>query len=89
MFYLYLSGFTRKRIYFGVKILIDNHLLPSDYVRLSKIATEIDTLKLNFAFVLFYKMTRFIFLKNIASSNPFLLIFVLYRLVHLCNLNSK
>ena len=73
----------------GLKYLIDHKLLPSDYVRLSKIAAKIDKLKLNFAFALFYKITKPIFLKNIASNNPSLFIFDLYRLGNLCNLNSK
>ena len=73
----------------GLKYLIDHQLLPTDYVRLSAVAAKIDKLKLNFAFVLFYKMTRFLFLKNLASSNPSLFIFDLYRLGHLCKLNSN
>ena len=73
----------------GLKYLIDHQLLPKDYVRLSAIAAKIDKLKLNFAFVLFYKMTRFLFLKNLSSSNPSLFIFDLYRLGNLCKLNSN
>ena len=73
----------------GLKYLIDHKLLPTDYVRLSAIAAKIDKLKLNFAFVLFYKMTRFLFLKNLSSSNPSLFIFDLYRLGNLCKLNSN
>ncbi|HQF47812.1 glycosyl transferase [Flavobacterium alvei] len=73
----------------GLKYLIDHELLPTDYVRLSKIASKIEKLNLNFAFAFFYRITQSIFLKNIASNNPSLLIFDLYRLVHLCNLNSK
>ena len=73
----------------GLKYLIDHQLLPTDYVRLSAVAAKIDKLKLNFAFVLFYKMTRFIFLKNLSSNNPSLLIFDLYRLGNLCKLNSN
>ena len=73
----------------GLKYLIDHQLLPTDYVRLSKIAAEIDKLNLNFAFAIFYKITKPYFLKNIASNNPSLFIFDLYRLGNLCNLNSK
>lgn len=73
----------------GLKYLIDHQLLPTDYVRLSKIAAEIDKLNLSFAFVLFHKITQSVFLKNIASNNPSLFIFDLYRLGNLCNLNSK
>ena len=73
----------------GLKYLIDHELLPTDYVRLSKIAAKIEKLKLNFAFAVFYKITKPYFLKNISSNNPSLFIFDLYRLGNLCNLNSK
>jgi len=73
----------------GLKYLTDHELLPTDYVRLSKIATKIKKIKLNFAFALFYKTTKPFFLKNMSSSNPSLFIFDLYRLGNLCNLNSK
>jgi hypothetical protein len=94
VFHLGLDGFEvaikkENESVLGLKYLIDHQLLPTDYVRLSAIATKIDKLKLNFAFVLFYKMTRFLFLKNLSSSNPSLFIFDLYRLGNLCKLNSK
>ena len=73
----------------SLKYLIDHKLLPKDYVRLSKIATTIDKLKINFVFALLYKITRFIFLKNLSSNNPSLFIFDLYRLGNLCKLNSN
>lgn len=73
----------------GLKYLIDHNLLPTDYVRLSKIALRIKELKINFAFVFFYKTTRFIFLKNLSSNNPSLFIFDLYRLGNFCYLNAK
>ncbi len=69
----------------GLKYLIDHQLLPTDYVRLSKIAAKIKYLKINFVFILFYKITRFIFLKNLSSNNPSLFIFDLYRLGNLCS----
>lgn len=73
----------------GLKYLIDHKLLPTDYVRLSKLAAKIDELKLNFVFAFLYKITRFIFLKNLSSNNPSLFIFDLYRLGNLCKLNSN
>jgi hypothetical protein len=73
----------------GLKYLIDHKLLPTDYVRLSKIAEKIEILKLNFAFAFFYKITKPFFLKNLSSNDPSLFIFDLYRLGNLCNLNSK
>jgi cellulose synthase/poly-beta-1,6-N-acetylglucosamine synthase-like glycosyltransferase len=72
----------------GLKYLIDHKLLPSDYVRLSKIAAEIENLKLNFAFAFFYKITKPIFLKNLSSNNPSLFVFDLYRLGNLCSLKN-
>lgn len=73
----------------GLKYLIDHELLPTDYVRLSKIAAKIDKMKLNFVFAVFYKITKSYFLKNLSSNNPSLLIFDLYRLGNLCHLNSN
>ena len=73
----------------GLKYLIDHELLPTDYVRLSKIAAKIDKLKLNLVFAFLYIITRFIFLKNLSSNNPSLFIFDLYRLGNLCKLNAK
>ena len=73
----------------ALKFLIDNKLLPSNYVRLSRIATKIKQLNLVFAFAFFYKITRLILLKNLSSSNPSLFIFDLYRLGNLCKLNSN
>jgi len=73
----------------ALKYLIDHQLLPPDYVRISKVLAEIKKLKLVFAFVFFHKMTRFLFLKNLASENPSLLIFDLYRLGYLCQLENK
>lgn len=71
-----------------LKYLIDHKLLPSDYVRLSKIAAKIEKLNLVFVFAFFYKITRFIFLKNLSSYNPSLFIFDLYRLGYLCSLRN-
>ncbi len=73
----------------GLKYLIDHELLPTDYVRLSKIASKIEKLKLVLVFAAFYKITKPIFLKNLSSNNPSLFIFDLYRLGNLCKLNAK
>lgn len=94
VFHLGIDGFEvaikkENESILGLKYLIDHGLLPTDYVRLSKIASTIEKLNLNFAFAFFYKITKSYFLKNIASNNPSLFIFDLYRLGNLCNLNSK
>ncbi len=73
----------------GLKYLIDHQLLPTDYVRLSSLASKIETLKLHFAFAFFYKISRRFFRINLSSNNPSLFVFDLYRLGNLCNLNSK
>ncbi len=73
----------------GLKYLVDHNLLPPNYVRLSKIAAKIKNLRLIFVFVLFYKTTRFLFLKNLASNNPSLFIFDLYRLGNLCYISKE
>lgn len=74
---------------FALKHLIDNQLLPPDYVRISKLRSKIEKLNLTPVFVFFYKISRFVFLKNLASTNPSLFIFDLYRLGYLCNLKNK
>jgi hypothetical protein len=73
----------------GLKYLIDHELLPTDYVRLSKIASKIEKLKLVLVFAAFYKIAKPLFLKNLSSNNPSLFIFDLYRLGNLCKLNAK
>ena len=73
----------------ALKYLIVNQLLPPDYVRISKLLSKIKKLKLLSAFALFHKITRAVFLKNLASANPSLFIFDLYRLGYLCQLENK
>ena len=72
-----------------LKHLIDNQLIASDYVRISKLVSKIKDFKLLFAFSFFYKTTRLVFLKNLSSRNPSLFIFDLYRLGYLCNIENK
>jgi hypothetical protein len=73
----------------ALKYLIDNKLLPPDYVRLSKIFLTIKKLNIVFVFAYFYKITRLPFLKNLSSESPSLFIFDLYRLGYLCMLENK
>ncbi|WP_281323526.1 glycosyltransferase [Flavobacterium aestivum] len=73
----------------ALKYLIDNKLLPPDYVRLSRIFTKLKRLNIVFVFSYFYKITRLLFLKNLSSKNPSLFIFDLYRLGYLCMLENK
>lgn len=73
----------------ALKYLLDNHLLPTDYIRISKIFSKIKDLKLIPFFSFFHKTTRIPFLKNLSSTNPSLFLFDLYRLGYLCTLESK
>jgi glycosyltransferase involved in cell wall biosynthesis len=73
----------------GLKYLIDQKLLPKDYVRLSEVAAKIEKLQLSFIFSFFHISTKSLFLTNLSSNNPSLFIFDLYRLGKFCNLNSK
>ncbi|PWA07199.1 glycosyltransferase family 2 protein [Flavobacterium psychrotolerans] len=73
----------------ALKHLIDNRLLPTDYIRISKIFSKIKDLKLIPIFSFFHKTTRIPFLKNLSSTNPSLFLFDLYRLGYLCTLENK
>ncbi len=73
----------------ALNYLIDNKLISTDYVRISKLFSKIKNLKLIPMLRFFHKVTRFVFLKNLASSNPSLFIFDLYRLGYLANLEKK
>lgn len=72
----------------ALKYLIDNKLISSEYVGISRVASIIKRFKLIFFFENFHKTTSTIFLKNLASKNPSLFIFDLYRLGYLCQLNN-
>lgn len=73
----------------ALKYLIDNKLIPTNYVRISKLFSKIKKLNLITVFVIFHKATQNIFLKNLASNNPSLYIFDLYRLGYLAKLENK
>ncbi|MES2574154.1 MAG: glycosyltransferase [Bacteroidota bacterium] len=74
---------------YALKYLIDNKLLPPDYVRISKLLSKIKKLNLLSVFSFFHKISRLAFLKNLASNNPSLFIFDLYRLSYLCQLENE
>lgn len=73
----------------ALKHLIDNKLISPDYLRISKLFFKIKKLNLISAFAYFYEKSRLSFLKNLASNNPSLFIFDLYRLGYLCKLENK
>lgn len=70
----------------GLKFLLDNSLISTDYLRIATIYNRIKALCLRsiaaYAFKIFKKMFR----KNLLSANPSLFIFDLYRLGYLCSL---
>jgi hypothetical protein len=73
----------------ALKYLIENKLIPTDYVRISKLFSKIKKLNLIPVLVLFHKATRNIFLKNLASNHPSLYIFDLYRLGYMAKLENQ
>ncbi len=72
----------------ALKYLIDNKLISTDYVRISKLFSKIKKLNLIPALLIFHKATQHVFLKNLASNNPSLYIFDLYRLGYLAKLEK-
>ena len=73
----------------SLKYLIDNQLIDPEYSKLSKKEKELKNLGLKPFFLVFYHLTKGIFLKNLKGKNPSLFIFDLYRLGYFCNLNSN
>lgn len=73
----------------ALKYLIDNQLIATDYVRISKLFSKIKDFKLISVLDLFHKTTRAIFIKNLSSNHPSLFIFDLYRLGYICTLENK
>ena len=77
-----------KESLYTLKYLTDNKLISSEYVGISRVGSIIKRFKLIFFFEYFHKITSTIFLKNLASKNPSLFVFDLYRLGYLCQLNN-
>lgn len=70
----------------ALKFLIENKLIPVDYIGLSKLFYRLKNMKLLFVLKVFYKITKPLLLKNLASKNPYLFIFDIYRLGFLSSL---
>jgi len=64
----------------ALKYLIENQLIPYDYISLSKLFYDLKKMQLEFLLKVFYKTTEPLLLKNLASKNPSLFIFDMYRL---------
>jgi hypothetical protein len=70
----------------ALKFLIENKLIPVDYIGLSKLFYRLKNMQLLFVLKVFYKITKPLLLKNLASKNPSLFIFDIYRLGFLSSL---
>jgi glycosyltransferase involved in cell wall biosynthesis len=64
----------------ALKFLVENQLVPYDYISLSKLFYALKKMQLVFLLKEFYKTAKPFLLKNLASKNPSLFIFDLYRL---------
>ncbi len=64
----------------ALKFLIENKLIPADYIGLSKLFYQLKKIQVVFVLRVFYKITKPFLLKNLASKNPSLFVFDIYRL---------
>lgn len=72
----------------ALKFLIDNDLLTIDYVRISKLISQIKKLHLISLVAFFYRKIRIRILKNLESNTPSLFLFDIYRVGYLCQLEN-
>lgn len=68
----------------GLKYLIDNKLLDTNYINLSKIFSILKKYHLNGIIVFLFKNNKQLMQNNLLGSKPSLFIFDLYRLGYLC-----
>ena len=73
---------------FALKNLLDKHLITEEYTKLSRVHQIIRKCKIRFIVTLMHKLTKSIFLKNLSSQKPSLLIFDLYRLGYFCSIHN-
>ena len=64
----------------ALKYLVENQFIPFDYISLSKLFYALKKMQLVFLLKVFFKTTKPLLLKNLASKNPSLFIFDMYRL---------
>lgn len=64
----------------ALKFLIENKLIPADYIGLSKLFYQLKKIQVVFVLRVFYKITKPFLLKNLTSKNPSLFVFDIYRL---------
>lgn len=70
----------------GFKYLIDNNLIPVNYIRLGKAYRRIENIGLLGFATFIFNLFKKIWIKNLLSSRPSLFIFDIYRLGYLCSL---
>jgi hypothetical protein len=70
----------------ALKYIVESKLIPFDYIGLSRLLFLIKKMRLLFALKLFFKITKPLLVKNLASKNPSLFIFDMYRLGYLGSL---
>ncbi|PTS89672.1 glycosyl transferase, partial [Flavobacterium sp. HMWF030] len=73
----------------GLKNLVDSNLISSDYVKLSHYYQIIKKYYLQSVIAFGFKISKPLFLKQLLSKKPSLLLFDLYRLGYYCTLKSK
>ena len=64
----------------ALKFLVENQFIPYNYISLSNLFYGLKKMQLVFLLKVFFKTTKPLLLKNLASKNPSLFIFDMYRL---------
>lgn len=73
----------------GLKQLIDSNLLQFDYIKINRIYHKLKQSGTVKIYLFFYQTFKSIIKKNLASKNPSLFLFDLYRLGYFCTINSN
>lgn len=70
----------------ALKYLIDHQLIDPNYIKISRVFTILDKLKLTGLFAFSYTLTKPFFIKNLSSNKPSLFLLDLYRLGFFCKI---
>jgi len=68
----------------GLLFLLNNNLIDSNYIKLSKYGKVITNLRLTFLLVFFYKVFEAKIERNLLSEKPNIVLFDIYRLCYFC-----
>lgn len=68
----------------GLLFLLNNNLIDSNYIKLSKYGKGITNLRLTFLLVFFYKVFEAKIERNLLSEKPNIVLFDIYRLCYFC-----